>query len=136
MPPPGGCADAALRRSLESARTRADQRQKGSRIMFSALTTTTVAAHWIGPWAGGFFPFFFIIPIFWILVIALIVFLVTRRRRAFWREHGPYGFGSWAASSNAEATLAERFAQGDIDEVEYRKRLEVLRANRQGPTPR
>ncbi|MEJ1231340.1 MAG: hypothetical protein WDM88_12995 [Galbitalea sp.] len=32
-----------------------------------------------------------------------------------------------------EATLAERFAQGDIDEKEYRARLEVLRANNQGP---
>jgi putative membrane protein len=103
----------------------------------SAGVATAAAAHWVGPWAGGFFPFFFIIPIFWILVIGLIVFLVTRRRRAFWREHGPYGqFGPWQASSNAEATLAERFAQGDIDEVEYRKRLEVLRANRPGPMTR
>ena len=30
---------------------------------------------------------------------------------------------------SAETTLAERFAQGDIDEKEYRARLEVLRAN-------
>ncbi|GAB3805101.1 hypothetical protein GCM10028798_26340 [Humibacter antri] len=117
--------------------------------MVSALLSTAsaapaaVAAHWGGPWAGGFFPFFplfFFIPIFWILVIVLIVFLVTRRRRAYWREHGPSGrfgpYGGWSASSNAESTLAERFAQGDIDEVEYRKRLEVLRANRQGPSPR
>jgi putative membrane protein len=29
----------------------------------------------------------------------------------------------------AETTLAERYAKGDIDEVEYRARLEVLRAN-------
>ena len=29
----------------------------------------------------------------------------------------------------AESTLAERFAQGDIDEKEFRARLEVLRAN-------
>ena len=103
--------------------------------MFSA--TAAVAAHtvhWVGPGAVGFFPFFVFIPIFWILVIALIVFLVTRRRRAFWREHGAYG--SWAASGAAEATLAERFAQGDIDETEYRKRLEVLRANRWAPRGR
>ena len=31
---------------------------------------------------------------------------------------------------SAEQTLAERFAKGDIDETEYRARLEVLRANR------
>jgi putative membrane protein len=109
--------------------------------MMSALAATSIGAsgavaatHWVGPWAGGFFPFFFIIPIFWILVIGLIIFVATRRRRAYWRGHGPYG--SWAASSNAESTLAERYAQGDIDEVEYRKRLEVLRANRPSPGPR
>ena len=33
-------------------------------------------------------------------------------------------------SRGAESTLAERFAQGDIEEKEYRARLEVLRANR------
>lgn len=106
-------------------------------VSTAALSSAAVVAHWGGPWAFGFFPFLFFIPIFWILVIGLIVFLVGRRRRAFWREHGGYGqYGPWAASSNAEATLAERFAQGDIDEVEYRKRLEVLRANRPGPSPR
>jgi putative membrane protein len=35
-----------------------------------------------------------------------------------------------SATQAAERTLAERFAHGDIDEVEYRARLEVLRANR------
>jgi len=116
--------------------------------MISALASSAIGSagaaavttHWVGPWAGGFFPFFFIIPIFWILVIGLIIFLVTRRRRSYWHAHGPYGpgapYGPWSPSSNAESTLAERFAQGDIDEVEYRKRLEVLRANRQGPAPR
>ena len=39
----------------------------------SAGVVAAAAAHWVGPWAGGFFPFFFIIPIFWILVIGLIV---------------------------------------------------------------
>ena len=33
-------------------------------------------------------------------------------------------------TKSAEATLAQRFAQGDIEEAEYRARLEVLRANR------
>jgi putative membrane protein len=99
-----------------------------------SLAAPAAAAHWMGPWAGGFFPFFLLIPIFWIIVIGLIVFFVARRRRAFWRDHAEYDASS--ASRNAEATLAERFAQGDIDEVEYRKRLEVLRANRPGPGPR
>ena len=59
-----------------------------------------------------------------------------------WRRHGyapgPWGhgyaghYGPWAqaqAARSAESTLAERYAQGDIDEKEYRARLEVLRAN-------
>jgi putative membrane protein len=107
-----------------------------------------------GMWHPGFFPFFFLIPIFWILVIGLIIFLVARGRRRAWArmaaangwQGGPgfgpwgrggwaggWGHGGWAAARGAEATLAERFAQGDIDEQEYRARLEVLRANAGGP---
>jgi putative membrane protein len=95
------------------------------RTMFH--TFAPLALHHYGPWAAGFGWLFFLVPLFWIVVIVLIVALVTRRRRAFWREHG----APWGAARSAESTLAERFAQGDIDEVEYRARLEVLRANRQ-----
>lgn len=69
--------------------------------------------------------------LFWVGVIALIVTLISRRRH----HHGMAGYRAaqnWQAASaarSAESTLAERFAQGDIDEVEYRARLEVLRAN-------
>lgn len=108
--------------------------------MLSTLVATApaaVAAHWGGPWFG-FGWLFLLIPIFWIVVIALIVGFAGRR----WRRvaaargygYGPgYGPGRWgpgASTRSAEQTLAERFAQGDIDEVEYRARLEVLRANR------
>ena len=51
---------------------------------------------------------------------ATVLFGVFGRR---WR----YGAaGRMNPSRQAETTLAERYAQGDIDEVEYRKRLEVL----------
>ncbi|WP_308464788.1 SHOCT domain-containing protein [Rathayibacter soli] len=105
-----------------------------------ATAASTATAHWVGWGAGpvGFGWFFLLIPLFWIGVVILIVTLVARRRRAFWHGggYGPgfgpgYGRGSSNAASSAERTLAERFAQGDIDEVEYRARLEVLRANRQ-----
>ncbi|MEO6826601.1 MAG: SHOCT domain-containing protein [Microbacteriaceae bacterium] len=106
--------------------------------MLTTLTGIALAAHhahpahWMGQWAGGFGWLFLLIPLFWIAVIVLIVLLVGRR----WRRQGP-----WASpqhpGADAERTLAERFAQGDIDEVEYRARLEVLRANRQdGGRPR
>jgi putative membrane protein len=83
-----------------------------------------------------FFPLFFVIPFFWIAVIVVLAIVFGRRRRAmwgYWRENG--------ASSSAEQTLAQRYANGDIDEQEYRARLEVLRANRpafgpgSGPRP-
>jgi putative membrane protein len=101
--------------------------------------TTTAALHPHG-WAGGpglgFGWLFFLIPLFWIGVVILIVALVGRRHRAAWYPGG-YGYGRGAqppapvsATQAAERTLAERFAHGDIDEVEYRARLEVLRANR------
>jgi putative membrane protein len=98
--------------------------------MLTTLATTAVVTH-AGPWAAGYGWAFILVPIFWILVIGLVVFLVSRRRRA-WMAGGPDGFGPpWTrAGASAESTLAERFAKGDIDETEYRARLEVLRANR------
>ena len=102
-------------------------------LMLATLATTAVATaaiHNAGPWAAGFGWLFFLIPIFWILFIGLVVFLVSRRRHA-WANGGPEGYGPpWARSGSAESTLAERFAKGDIDETEYRARLEVLRTNR------
>ncbi|MFC4222735.1 SHOCT domain-containing protein [Lysinibacter cavernae] len=105
--------------------------------MIGTVTAATVAAHAWGP-GIGFGWMFFVFPLFWILIIGLIVSFAARRRRAAWREAGypdrgwggPHGPQRFSASGGAEATLAERFAQGDIDEVEYRARLEVLRANR------
>ncbi len=94
--------------------------------MISTLAAAAPGTHWMGYWAGGFSPFFLLVPLFWILVFVLILGVLGRR----WRRAG-YGHPGWRnASHPAEQTLAERFAQGDIDEVEYRARLEVLRANR------
>jgi Predicted membrane protein len=111
---------------------RPSNNQQIGHTMLTTVSAATAAAaavaHWGGPWAGGFGFLFLLIPLFWIGVIVLIIALVGRRRRAYWHQWGPGPQGH--ASSSAEATLAERFAQGDIDEVEYRKRLEVLRANR------
>ena len=109
-----------------------------------------VAAHPGWGWGGGFGWFFLLIPLFWILFFVTMFLIFGRRWRRGWG--GPSGSGGpgyyggpqqWAegsgpgtAARSAERTLAERFAQGDIDEVEYRARLEVLRANRpDGQTP-
>ncbi|MEZ2389872.1 SHOCT domain-containing protein [bacterium RCC_150] len=94
--------------------------------MLTSLTTAvgTIAAQLPGavthgPW-GGFWPFFLLIPLFWILVIGAFIFF---GRRAWRRNH------YLAANQGAEAVLRERYARGEIDETEYRQRLEVLRAN-------
>ncbi len=110
------------------------------------LTSLALAAALAHPAPGlGFGLLFVIGHIFWLLVIvAVIIALVTRRRRWARGGMGPwghgyghgYGYGYWAAAQatrSAEATLAERFAQGDVDEKEYRARLEVLRANAPQP---
>ncbi len=81
---------------------------------------------------------FLLIPLFWIaLIVFLVVFFAVRRRRHGWYGPGRPGHpgypghpGFISAAASAERTLAERFARGDIDEKEYRARLEVLRADR------
>lgn len=72
-----------------------------------------------GPWHGAFSPWFLLFPLFWILVIALFIFVA---RRTWRRNH------QWAAAQGAEGVLRERYARGEVDETEYRQRLEVLRS--------
>jgi putative membrane protein len=103
--------------------------------VLTTLATLGVAAHVGGPFVG-FHWGFILFPLFWILVLGLIFAIVGRRaRRHHW--HGGWGHPAYwnQAGRSAESTLAERFAQGDIDEKEYRARLEVLRANAYGSTP-
>jgi putative membrane protein len=88
--------------------------------MFTAAAASLAAAPIVVPWFG--FGWWFFIPLFWILLFG-VVFAIFGRR---WRYAAS---GRMNPSRQAEATLAERFAQGDIDEAEYRKRLQVLLAN-------
>lgn len=66
--------------------------------------------------------------LFWALVIAGVVALVRYLGRSSQHSHG-----SGAARSTPEQVLAERFARGDIDDEEYRQRLETLRADTRTP---
>ena len=68
-----------------------------------------------GGWGWGW-----IFPLTWIVVIAL--FWTFAWRRPGWRRGG-----GWHVPSSPEAVLGERYARGEIDEEEYRKRLAVLR---------
>ncbi len=106
--------------------------------MLSTATLTALAAY-PGPGheeGGGLIWLMVLIPLFGFGFLVLLFVLLGRR----WRRGmaGPgYGYPgghprgqAGGETRSAEKTLAERFAQGDIDEVEYRARLEVLRANR------
>lgn len=89
------------------------------------MTTTILPALAAMPahaWGPGYGPgWFILIPIFWILLIGFFIFF---SRRMYWR-HRVQG-----DPASAEGVLRERYARGQIDETEYRQRLEVLRANR------
>ncbi|RKE18257.1 SHOCT domain-containing protein [Streptomyces sp. TLI_171] len=73
------------------------------------------SGHWPGPWVLVF-------PLFWLLVVVLVV---TVLRRAAWRRGGWCGrFGG--AEHAPLAVLGRRYAQGEIDAEEYRERRAVL----------
>jgi putative membrane protein len=110
------------------------------------LTSLAAAPLAIGGAHAAFWPLlpiFIIGHVFWFIIIVLIVVFAIaggRRRRRMWGAYGghfgPWGGGAWGGSARAaETTLAERFANGDIDEKEYRARLEVLRANNGAQQP-
>ncbi|MGP3535050.1 SHOCT domain-containing protein [Microbacterium sp. RD1] len=93
----------------------------------------TAATHypgWGGPgWGGGPGPalWFLLIPLLWIVVFAILFAVFGRRWRRAAAENGYGPHGRLSPQRSAQATLAQRFAKGDIDETEYRARLEVLR---------
>ena len=107
--------------------------------MFSPLALAGVAAHVGGPFFPGLgLIFFIVVPLFFIGLFFLIGGLARRRmmRGGWGHGYAGHGYGPWgSAARGAESTLAERFAQGDIDEKEYRARLEVLRANNTATPP-
>jgi putative membrane protein len=63
--------------------------------------------------------------LFWAVLITVGVLLYRTLGRGSDRPHPPVG-------ASPEQLLAERFARGEIDEEEYRRRLAVLRTN--GPS--
>ena len=86
---------------------------------------TTLVSHPVGyGWGWGPGPWFLLVPLFWFGLIALFFAIGSRRRRRYW--------GGWDGprdGGNARAVLADRYARGEIDETEYRARLEVLLAS-------
>ncbi|MFE7235879.1 SHOCT domain-containing protein [Streptomyces sp. NPDC002405] len=89
---------------------------------------------WYGGWGFGWLIMLAITVLFWAVVIAAVVALV----RYFTGTHhghqaGPRpltGEPGWGGNRRAEDLLAERFARGEIDEEEYKRRLALLREHR------
>lgn len=80
---------------------------------------TLAAAGGSGPWEGSGPPFpFVLLPLFWLLFIAAVVILIIAGRRHRERTSGRRA---------GERLLAQRYADGSIDEEEYRARRTVLR---------
>ncbi|OIK06264.1 SHOCT domain-containing protein [Streptomyces monashensis] len=84
-------------------------------------------------WGGGWFFMTVFMVLFWALLVIGFVALVrylagTRHHQQPGRPPAP-GDGGWQ-DRGAENLLAERFARGEIDEDEYKRRLAVLREHR------
>jgi putative membrane protein len=76
---------------------------------------------WGHAWGGGppgFFPFFPLIPLFWVVALGLVAWVMMRGIRPRDRAGG----------ERAREILAERYARGEISSDEYRERLEHLAA--------
>jgi putative membrane protein len=84
----------------------------------------------VGAWGGpGIGLWLAVIPLLWIGVFAILFAVFGRRWRRAAAENGYGPHGRQSPARQAEATLAQRFAKGDIDESEYRARLEVIRTH-------
>ncbi|RXS86171.1 hypothetical protein EST92_06050 [Streptomyces sp. TM32] len=83
-------------------------------------------------WGGGWFMMALLMVVFWGLVIAAVITVVHYVRGApRGGRPGPSGQRGWGwGQERAEDLLAERFARGEIDEDEYKRRLTLLRENR------
>jgi putative membrane protein len=81
----------------------------------------------MGSGASGFAWLWMLIPLlFWGGLLAVVVWVVVR---IFPNRQPDTGTeGTRDATGNAEAILHERFARGEIDETEYKRTLETVRA--------
>jgi len=83
---------------------------------------------WNHGWGGGgWIMMGLVMVVFWGVVITLVVLAV----RYFTSDRGGSRGPQQGPSANrAEDLLAERFARGDIDEDEFRRRMTLLREHR------
>jgi putative membrane protein len=82
---------------------------------------------WNGGWGwGGWILMTLVMVAFWGLVITAVV-LAVRYLAGGGAHHNRVGGGSVPGGSRAEDVLADRYARGEIDDDEYRRRLTLIR---------
>lgn len=84
------------------------------------LQTDRWWGHMDGAWGWGMM---FFMTLFWVAVIALVVWLILRLTR----EGGTPGGGATGVGDRSEAILRERYARGEIDREMYERMLDDLR---------
>ena len=92
---------------------------------------TLLANGWHG---GGPGPWILLVPLFWIAVAVFVRKVVFRGRGRGWGQGAGPGRGPWAATGPERQgpapspidTLNRRYADGLIDEIEYRERYDLL----------
>ncbi|MHA6764386.1 SHOCT domain-containing protein [Streptacidiphilus sp. PAMC 29251] len=87
-------------------------------------------------WHGGPGPWILLVPLFWIAVAVFLRKVVFHGRGRHWdhgehqgRNRGPWaaaGYGRQAPAPSPIDTLNRRYAEGQIDELEYRERYDLL----------
>ena len=82
---------------------------------------------WGDGWGwGGWILMTVVMVLFWAVVITTIVLAVRYVGGSRHTSGGPPGY----VPPNPEDVLAERFARGEIDDDEYRRRMAALRQHR------
>ncbi|MDN0199814.1 SHOCT domain-containing protein [Streptomyces sp. S.PNR 29] len=79
-------------------------------------------AHGMNGW--GWFGMSIGMVAFWALVITALVLVFRAANRPHEHTHTPHS----SAAATPQQILGERFARGEIDEEEYRRRLDALHA--------
>lgn len=75
-----------------------------------------------GPWGAGGWGMMIFMSLFWLLVIALVAWLVYRLAAG-----GRGGPGARPRGGEAEEILKQRYARGEIDRETYERMLDELR---------
>lgn len=77
---------------------------------------------------GGWAMMLITMAVFWAVIISIVVLVIRylARDRKLPRQEGK-------TSRSAEELLAQRYARGELDDDEYRRRVTVLREHQKAP---